>query len=92
MISKKNIAILGSTGSIGKSTLEVVRKNQEYFNIICLTANKNVIDLAKQINEFKPKYTYIDSTDLVDDLKLKIIDSKTKLIVCWELGSMKKVL
>jgi len=80
MISKKNIAILGSTGSIGKSTLEVVRKNPEYFNIICLTANKNVIDLAKQINEFKPKYTYIDSTDLVDDLKLKIIDSKTKLI------------
>jgi 1-deoxy-D-xylulose-5-phosphate reductoisomerase len=80
MNSKKNIAILGSTGSIGKSTLEVVRKNPEYLNITCLTANKNVIDLAKQINEFKPKYAYIDSKDSVNNLEIKIIDSKTKII------------
>ena len=80
MISKKNIAILGSTGSIGKSTLEVVRNNSDYFNIICLTANKNVIDLAKQINEFKPKYTYIDYSESVNDLEIKITDSKTKII------------
>ena len=80
MISKKNIAILGSTGSIGKSTLEVVRNNPEYFNIICITANKNIFELAKQVNEFKPKYAYIDSKDSVNDLEIKIIDSKTKII------------
>lgn len=80
MISKKNIAILGSTGSIGKSTLEVVRTNPKYFNIICITANKNVIDLAQQINEFKPKYAYIDNKDSANDLEIKIIDSKTKII------------
>ena len=80
MMSKKNIAILGSTGSIGKSTLEVVRNNSDYFNIICLTANKNVIDLAQQINEFKPKYTYIDCSESVNDLEIKIVDSKTKII------------
>ncbi len=80
MISKKNIAILGSTGSIGKSTLEVVRTNPKYFNIICITANKNIIDLAQQINEFKPKYAYIDSSESINDLEIKIIDSKTKII------------
>ena len=71
MISKKNIAILGSTGSIGKSTLEVVRNNPEYFNIICITANKNIFELAKQVNEFKPKYAYIDRKDSVNDLEIK---------------------
>ena len=80
MTSKKNIAILGSTGSIGKSTLEVVRNNPKYFNIICITANKNVFDLAKQINEFKPKYAYIDSSDFVKDLEINIIESKTKIL------------
>ena len=38
---KKKIAILGSTGSIGKSTLEVIRKDKKNFNIILLSANNN---------------------------------------------------
>lgn len=80
MILSKNIAILGSTGSIGNSTLEVVRNNPMFFKVVCLTANRNVNDLARQVNEFKPNYVYIDSPDLISDLKLKIHDTETKII------------
>ena len=52
---KKNIAILGSTGSIGKQTLEIIKKNKKRFNIILLSTNKNIIEISKQIKEFKPK-------------------------------------
>ena len=80
MILSKNIAILGSTGSIGNSTLEVVRNNPMFFKVVCLTANRNVNDLARQVNEFKPNYVYIDSPELISDLKLKIHDTETKII------------
>ena len=49
---KKNIAILGSTGSIGKSLLKIVSKNKKKFNIILLTANKNYKLLFKQAQIF----------------------------------------
>ena len=49
-----NITILGATGSIGKNTLELVRKNPEKFNIVGLTANKNVKKMIDLVNEFKP--------------------------------------
>ena len=38
---KKKIAILGSTGSIGKSTLEIIKENKKNFDVVLLTANKN---------------------------------------------------
>ena len=51
----KNLAILGSTGSVGKSTLEVVRRNNDKFQINLLTANKNYEILLEQMHEFQPK-------------------------------------
>ena len=55
----KKIAILGSTGSIGKQTLDIIRKNKKNFKIILLTANKNHNLLSKQIKEFKVKNVII---------------------------------
>ena len=52
---KKKIAILGSTGSIGKFTLDIIRKDKKNFQIILLTANRNYKQLIKQANEFKAK-------------------------------------
>lgn len=52
----KRIAILGSTGSIGRQTLDVVRCFPERFHVVALTAGQNVELLTKQITEFKPKY------------------------------------
>jgi len=52
---KKRIAILGSTGSIGKYTLDIIRKDKKNFQIILLTANRNYKQLIKQVIEFKVK-------------------------------------
>ena len=56
--SIKQLAVLGSTGSIGQQTLEVVRALPHRFSIIGLAAGKNISLLSKQINEFKPRFVY----------------------------------
>jgi len=64
----KHISILGSTGSIGTQTLDVVRQFPNEFKIVGLTANKNSELLLKQIKEFKPKAAAIMDKSEVDDL------------------------
>ena len=56
---KKKIIILGSTGSIGKSTLDVIKKNKKNFDIYLLSANNNYRDLIKQAKAFKAKNVLI---------------------------------
>ena len=55
----KKIAIFGSTGSIGESTLNVIRENRDLFEVVTLVAGKNIEKLIKQIDEFKHKNVYI---------------------------------
>ncbi|MCC6155216.1 MAG: 1-deoxy-D-xylulose-5-phosphate reductoisomerase, partial [Candidatus Hydrogenedentes bacterium] len=55
----RRITILGSTGSIGTSALDVVRHYPERFEVIGLAANANVDLLAKQVREFQPKYVAV---------------------------------
>ena len=50
-MKKKNIAILGSTGSIGKTTLNIIKKNKKEFNIFFLSTNKNINTIYKQAIE-----------------------------------------
>ena len=54
----KKLAVLGSTGSIGQQTLQVVRAFPHRFHIVGLAAGKNTDLLARQINEFKPSFVY----------------------------------
>ncbi len=68
---KKKIAILGSTGSIGKQTLEIIKKDKKNFKVILLTADKNIKLLSKQINEFKVKNIIIKDTNNFEKLKKK---------------------
>ena len=49
---KRRIIILGSTGSIGKSTLDIIEKDIKNFSIVLLTANNNYTTLAKQAKKF----------------------------------------
>ena len=58
-MKKKKIVILGSTGSIGKSTLDVIKKDKKSFQVILLSANNNYKRLIKQAKEFKPKFVLI---------------------------------
>ena len=55
-----NIAILGSTGSIGHSTLEVIRQNKKDFSINLLTAKTNHKLLIEQCEEFNPEFVYLE--------------------------------
>lgn len=55
----KRVAIFGSTGSIGDSTLNVIRENPNLFKAVTLVAGRNVEKLINQIEEFKPKNVYI---------------------------------
>jgi len=65
----KNIAIFGSTGSIGENTLNVIRENPHLFNVVTLVAGKNIEKLIKQIDEFKPNNVYIIEKINADRLK-----------------------
>ncbi|MES2063800.1 MAG: 1-deoxy-D-xylulose-5-phosphate reductoisomerase [Bacteroidota bacterium] len=55
----RNIAILGSTGSVGTQTLEVIRDNKQLFSVFMLTANANAYLLIEQAIEFSPAYAII---------------------------------
>ena len=76
---KKKIAILGSTGSIGTTSLNIFKKNKNKFDIILLAANRNYSLICKQIKVFKPKY-YIISDELVfKKVKKKYKNTKIKI-------------
>ena len=76
---KKKIAILGSTGSIGKSTLEVIRKDKKNFNIILLSANNNYKMLIQQAKEFKVKNVIIKNKLFYEKVKKSLKKNKTKV-------------
>ena len=66
---KKKIAILGSTGSIGKTLLDIIRKDRKSFDIILLTADKNYKQLYKQAKEFNVKNLIITNNIKYDSIK-----------------------
>ena len=67
----KKVAIFGSTGSIGQSTLNVVRENPELFKVVTLVAGKNINRLMEQIEEFNPTNVYITDRENAEILKEK---------------------
>ena len=50
---KKKIAIIGSTGSIGKTTFNIIKKNKNNFEVLLLTTNKNIKEIIKQTRQVK---------------------------------------
>ena len=76
-MTKKKIAILGSTGSIGKSLLKIIKKDKKNFQIKLLSANKNYKELFKQAKFFKVKNVIL--TDKKTFLKCKSIFKKNKI-------------
>ena len=68
---KKKIAILGSTGSIGKTLIEIIKKNKKNFDIVLLTADKNYKEILKQAEYFKVKNLIITNEKSFRELKKK---------------------
>jgi len=87
---KKKIVILGSTSSIGKSLLKIIKKDKKNFNIELLTANTNYKDLIIQAKKFNVKNIII--TDLDSFKKAKIICKNKKINIFQNFKSLKKIL
>ena len=75
----KKIAILGSTGSIGTQTLEIVRENKD-IEVLGLAARDNIQLLERQIREFSPKLTAVWSEEKAAELRTMIADTDTKVV------------
>ena len=66
---KKKIAILGSTGSIGKTLLKALSKDKKNIDIILLTASKNYKDLITQTKKFNVRNVIISDNRVIKNLK-----------------------
>jgi 1-deoxy-D-xylulose-5-phosphate reductoisomerase len=96
---KKRIAILGSTGSIGTQTLDVIQQNPEHFEVEVLTANSNIQLLIEQTKKYKPntivianKEKYNDLVHALDDIPVKIYAGADALAQVVEMDTIDIVL
>jgi 1-deoxy-D-xylulose-5-phosphate reductoisomerase len=71
----KNICILGSTGSIGNTAIEVIKDNPEEYRIIALAAGSNIKLLRAQIMELKPRFAAVANSELGDEIKASLARS-----------------
>jgi len=71
---KKKIAILGSTGSIGKTLIEIIKENKKNFEIVLLTADKSYDEIFKQAKYLNVKNLIINDKKSFNDLKKKKLD------------------
>lgn len=82
----KTLNILGATGSIGASTLDIVRHHKQLFKLRVLTAHKNIAKLAQLTKEFLPEYVCIADETLVDDLKALLGDDTSVKVLYGQQG------
>ncbi len=76
----KNISILGSTGSIGTSTIKVVKTNPDRYRVVGLSAGNNIALIKQQIEEFKPLAVAVSQEEQAKSLRsLLSCDIKTEI-------------
>ncbi|MBE6038144.1 MAG: 1-deoxy-D-xylulose-5-phosphate reductoisomerase [Anaerofustis stercorihominis] len=76
---KKHISVLGSTGSVGRQTLDVIRNNKE-MKAVALTANSNITLLEEQAREFMPEVVSVMDEDAAKELRIKLSDTNIKVL------------
>ena len=77
---KKIISILGSTGSVGVTTLKIIEKKKNLFKINLLSANENYSLICKQIKTYSPVFFLIFNFQIFQKVKKKFKGSKVKII------------
>ena len=87
---RKKIVILGSTGSIGTTSLKIIRKKKNLFNIELLSANKNYKKICKQILKFKPRYFVVTNSSIFLKVKKRFKNKKTKILNSYKQISFSK--
>jgi 1-deoxy-D-xylulose-5-phosphate reductoisomerase len=86
---KKKICILGSTGSIGLSTLKIISKDKKNFEVILLSGNSNYKLLISQAARFKPKYIYTNNFLLTE--KIKYFCKKKNIKIISDINLLKRI-
>ncbi|MCL2050733.1 MAG: 1-deoxy-D-xylulose-5-phosphate reductoisomerase [Lachnospiraceae bacterium] len=76
----KKIGILGSTGSIGTQTLDIVRNNPADLSVTALAAGSNINLLEAQIREFRPQYAAMWNEEAANELRIKVADTPVKIL------------
>ena len=84
----KYIAVLGSTGSIGTQTLEVVRANGDELSVVALAAGTSVAKMEEQVREFRPKLACMWTEEAAKELKIKLADVPEVKVLCGMDGLM----
>lgn len=87
---RRKIVILGSTGSIGKQTLEVIQKYPNEFEVIGLSGWENITLLKEQINIFKPKIAVVKNEYMAKKLK-KDLNNLSDIKIFWGIDGLVKV-
>ncbi|WP_245580879.1 1-deoxy-D-xylulose-5-phosphate reductoisomerase [Daejeonella oryzae] len=80
ILIKRNIAILGSTGSIGTQALEVIRQNPDRFSVFVLTAQSNAALLIQQALEFHPAYVVIGDESKCREIETALAGTNSKVL------------
>ena len=80
-MSIRRLTILGSTGSIGTSTLDVVRRHRQKFEIVALCAHRQIDRLFEQCLEFKPRFAVVGDAESAGLLETRLADASCKTIV-----------
>ncbi len=91
---KKKIIILGSTGSIGKKTLEIISKDKKNFKILCLSTNSNIKTLISQARKFKVKNLIVTNKSVFKKFSINKASNKYKIynnFLCFNKILKKKV-
>ncbi len=86
------IAVLGSTGSIGNSTLEVIRQNKQEFSVNLLTAKTNHELLSKQCEEFNPKFVYLEDAQARKSFEAIVLENKLEINIIQSLKELEEVI
>ena len=87
----RQITILGSTGSIGESTLDVIARHPDRFQAIALTAHNNVEKMLAQCQRFRPRYAVMLDAASAEQLALKIAASGMSTEVLSGVEPLEKV-
>ncbi len=89
--NRKNLILLGSTGSIGTQTLSVVEKWPQYFKVAALAAGSNVKLLEEQARKFKPGFISLAQKEGAEELRKRLRDTSVKVLCgeegLWEIAS-----
>ena len=87
---KKTISILGSTGSVGLSTLNIINKKRNFFTINLLSSNGNFKHICSQIKKYKPKFFIINNKNIFEKIKRKFRSNKTIILNDYKKVNIKK--